>query len=111
MRFLVDAQLPPALGRYLAARSQTAEHVHDIGMGDATDREVWRYAKEGDAILVTKDEDFVTLQLLDASGPAVIWIRVGNTTNRALLEKMDRHISSIENLLKKGERLIEVGRQ
>lgn len=32
MRFLVDAQLPPALARWLAAQGHEAEHVGDIGM-------------------------------------------------------------------------------
>jgi predicted nuclease of predicted toxin-antitoxin system len=29
MRFLVDAQLPPALARWLAANGHTVEHVAD----------------------------------------------------------------------------------
>jgi predicted nuclease of predicted toxin-antitoxin system len=78
-------------------------------MGDAEDREIWRYAKESDAVLVTKDDDFVTLQLLDSSGPPVLWIRVGNATKRVLLERVDRRISSIESMLEEGERLIEIG--
>lgn len=39
MRFLVDAQLPPALARLLTARGHHADHVTDIGRGDAPDRE------------------------------------------------------------------------
>ena len=44
MRFLVDAQLPPALARYLAAGGQEAEHVADIGLGGAKDQAIWEYA-------------------------------------------------------------------
>jgi len=32
MRFLVDAQLPPALARTLEAGGHEAEHVADIGL-------------------------------------------------------------------------------
>ena len=109
MRFLVDAQLPPALARYLAARQHTAEHVYDIGMGDAPDREVWHYASINNAVLVTKDDDFVTFRMAHDDGPAVVWIRLGNTTNRVLLEAMDKSVATIEKLLVEGERLIEVG--
>ena len=38
MRFLVDAQLAPALARWLAGRGHTAKHVADLGMAGASDR-------------------------------------------------------------------------
>lgn len=41
MRFLVDAQLPPALARYLTAAGHQAEHVYDIDMGEASDLAIW----------------------------------------------------------------------
>ncbi len=58
MRFLVDAQLPPALARLIAERGHVAEHITDIGPGDAPDRDLWRYALAHQAVIVTKDEDF-----------------------------------------------------
>lgn len=42
MRFLVDAQLPPALARLLASHGHVAEHVADIGLRDADDSPIWR---------------------------------------------------------------------
>lgn len=109
MRFLVDAQLPPALARYLSTRGHAAEHVYDIGMGAAPDREVWSYAASNGSVLVTKDDDFVTRRIIHDDGPAIVWIRVGNTTNQVLFEYMNRYISTIESLLKAGEHLVEVG--
>ncbi|MFZ1575492.1 MAG: DUF5615 family PIN-like protein [Chromatiaceae bacterium] len=44
MRFLVDAQLPPALARWLAQRGHEAEHVLDCGLLDASDRLIWARA-------------------------------------------------------------------
>jgi hypothetical protein len=46
MRFLVDAQLPPALGRWLAEAGHEAKHVEDVGLRDAEDSPIWRYALE-----------------------------------------------------------------
>lgn len=40
MRFLVDAQLPPALARWLVERSHEAEHVFDLGMIKASDPKI-----------------------------------------------------------------------
>jgi predicted nuclease of predicted toxin-antitoxin system len=37
MRFLVDAQLPPALARWLTAKGHDAVHIADLGMRAASD--------------------------------------------------------------------------
>jgi hypothetical protein len=59
VRFLIDAQLPPALARRLVALGHLADHVADIGMEAAADRAIWRKAAELDAVIITKDEDFI----------------------------------------------------
>jgi Domain of unknown function (DUF5615) len=41
MRFLIDAQLPPALARWLAANGDTAEHVADRQLEAASDSSIW----------------------------------------------------------------------
>jgi predicted nuclease of predicted toxin-antitoxin system len=41
MRFVVDAQLPPALARWLVTQSQAAEHVAGVGLLDAEDHPIW----------------------------------------------------------------------
>lgn len=58
MRFLVDAQLPPALARLLTSVGHHAEHAADINMLGAADADLWKYALTNQAVLVTKDEDF-----------------------------------------------------
>jgi predicted nuclease of predicted toxin-antitoxin system len=60
VRFLIDAQLPPALARLLNDRAHVAEHVNGIGLGQSLDRDLWRYALEHEAAIVTKDEDLPT---------------------------------------------------
>ena len=78
-------------------------------MGSAPDREIWDYAVRNSAVLVTKDDDFVALKTMGKGGPPVIWIRLGNTTNRVLFAYMDRSFEIILSLLEKGEELVEVG--
>lgn len=58
MRFLVDAQLPPALFRWRVAQGHDAEHVADHGLQAAPDTAIWDYAKASSAAIVTKGEDF-----------------------------------------------------
>lgn len=40
MKFLVDAQLPPALARWLVVQGFRAEHVMDIEMDAASDEAI-----------------------------------------------------------------------
>ncbi|MFE8033083.1 DUF5615 family PIN-like protein [Thiohalocapsa marina] len=58
MRLLVDAQLPPALARWLSAQDDPADHVVDLGMDAVADRLIWQGAEQEGAVMVTKDEDF-----------------------------------------------------
>jgi predicted nuclease of predicted toxin-antitoxin system len=44
MRFVVDAQLPPALAKYVASQGHQAEHVFDLDMAGAEDSAIWDYA-------------------------------------------------------------------
>ncbi len=64
MRFVVDAQLPPALARRLETLGHTAEHVADRGMASASDNVIRDYAASVGAVIVTKDEDFAIRGLL-----------------------------------------------
>ena len=54
MRFLVDAQLPPALARWLVGKGHEAEHLADCGLAEASDRPIWRYALDAGAVILTK---------------------------------------------------------
>ena len=108
VRFLVDAQLPPALARLLEEHGHVAEHVTEIGPADAPDRDLWLYALEHGAVLVTKDEDFADMVATGAEAPSVVWIRVGNTRRAALLAWFEPLIDQIVEMVSEGSRLIEL---
>ena len=107
-RFLVDAQLPPALARWLSAAGHEAEHVADRGLQSASDQAVWDHATSSDAVLVTKDEDFASRLLVEGSGPVIVWVRLGNTRTRDLLGWFEARLDQVEAALERGERLIEL---
>lgn len=108
MRFLIDAQLPPALARLLAAHGHTAEHVVDIGLRHAEDSLIWAHALTHQAILVTKDEDFPQRMRQTQTSPVIVWLRIGNTSRRALLDWFEPLLPQIETLVSQGDRLIEI---
>lgn len=108
MRFLVDAQLPPALARWLAAQGHDAEHVADRDMEAVSDSVIWDHAAASLAAIVTKDEDFAQRRLLAPVGPAVVWIRLPNTRRRDLLRWFEAALPAVLAALALGETLIEV---
>lgn len=106
MIFLIDAQLPPALGRWLRARGSEALHVAELGLAAASDASIAAYAEAQHMVLISKDEDFVVLRLPDRF--AFVWLRCGNATNAVLTAWLEPRWSEIAALLTRGERFVEV---
>ncbi len=77
-------------------------------MARAPDSHIWRKAAELDAVLVTKDADFITLRALKGEGPAVVWIRIGNTTRHVLLRRIETSLAEIVAALARGEHVVAV---
>jgi predicted nuclease of predicted toxin-antitoxin system len=58
MKFLLDANMPRAALRVLIEAGHVAEHVRDLGLGNATDERIDQLAQTEGWILVTRDLDF-----------------------------------------------------
>lgn len=110
MRFLVDAQLPPALASWLGENGFAATPLRDVGLRDSDDGSIWNFATAGDWTVLTKDEDFVARCLTTSGAPAVVWLRIGNCTNRTLVAWLSPLLAGIVARLHAGERLVEVRR-
>jgi predicted nuclease of predicted toxin-antitoxin system len=108
VRLLVDAQLPPALARWLASQGHEAEHLADVGLLEASDSEVWEFARARRAVIVSKDEDFAQRRLLADDGPQILWVRTGNERRAALLARWARVWADAEVALRRGESLVEI---
>ena len=108
MKFLVDAQLPPALVGLLAEAGHEAWHVEDIGLRAAADSSIWQHALELSAVILTKDEDFARRFHQSREAPVIVWLRVGNSSRRALLQWFTPLLPEISQRIREGHRLIEV---
>jgi predicted nuclease of predicted toxin-antitoxin system len=106
----LDAHLSPSLAfwfRRTCAVSCSA--VRELGLREATDRDIYMAAREAQAIIVTKDADF--LRLLERHGPPpqILWLTCGNTSNDRLVQILSAYWPTIATLLRNGEPLVEVG--
>jgi len=98
MKFLVDAQLPPGLAGWLRDRGHEAEHVFDKGMVAATDATIATYAEANGSVLVSKDEDFLYLSQRGNPAGTLLWIRLGNCRNAALIAAIDAQLPDIADM-------------
>ena len=110
MRFLVDAQLPPALARWLGEQGHAATAVRDAGLREADDGSIRNFALSGSWVLITKDDDFVERVLDSSEGPPIVWLRFGNCTNRVLFAWLTPLLPAIVEQLESGQRIVEVKR-
>ena len=108
MNFIVDAQLPPALARWIESRGHAAKHVFDVGLNSAADIVIWEQAQNDQTVIVSKDEDFVDQWLLSVNPAPLVWIRKGNCSNKALLSWLEPLWPETIKRLEQGEKLIEL---
>jgi predicted nuclease of predicted toxin-antitoxin system len=105
----VDAQLSPAIAPWLVENFPvSAQALRDLGLRDATDREIFTAARSASAVVMTKDSDFV--KLLEESGPPpqVVWLTCGNTSNARLKQILTKALPRAIGLLESGEPLVEI---
>ena len=74
MKLLIDHNLSPKLVKRLADVYPDSQHVSEVGMADAPDREVWEYAQKYQLLIVTKDTDFNEFQVVWGFPPKIITI-------------------------------------
>lgn len=95
MKLLFDQNLSPRLTQKLADIFPNGIHIRNIGMRDATDTEIWNYAKQNDFTIVSKDSDFQQRSLLYGHPPKFVWLRVGNCPMKTVEELLRKHSVSI----------------
>ena len=112
MEIWVDAQLPPKLALSIQqAFSLTARHVESLGMVTASDLSIFMSARKADAIVLTKDTDFVRLLEREGPPPRILWLTTGNMSNSELWLVLTSHWHEAMAHFAAGESLVEIGRR
>lgn len=110
MTILVDAHLSPAIATWITTTFNIpAVALRDLGLRDASDHEIFMAARRERAIVMTKDSDFSLLLERYGPPPQVIWLTCGNTSNTNLKIILASTLQQALDLLKNGEKLVEVG--
>lgn len=86
MKLLLDENLSRRLVPFLQREYPGTSQVVLIGMESASDKEVWRFAKQEDFVIVTRDADFQELSLVWGQPPKVIRLKTFNQSRAATLK-------------------------
>jgi len=95
MKLLFDQNISFRIVNKITDVFPNSKQVRELGLDDATDFEIFDYAKNKGFTIVTFDADFSGISVLKGFPPKIIWIRTGNIKT-----------NSIELLLKKNSKLI-----
>jgi predicted nuclease of predicted toxin-antitoxin system len=110
MKLWIDAQLSPALAKWITENFANIEAtaVRELGLRDADDPVIFFSAREAEAVVITKDSDFLELQNRHGPRPKIIWLTCGNTSNTALKSILAGNLQKAVDLLESGETLVEI---
>ena len=108
MKLLVDNQLPLALAVHLRGWGLDCIHVLEVALSSADDPVIWDKARADGRIVVTKDEDFLLLASRPGDTGRMVWVRLGNCRNAALIAAFDRARDALVQAMQAGQRVIEL---
>ena len=100
MKFLLDAQLPLRLARWMRKQGHDVLHTRDLPHGNRTeDRDINRISLREQRTVVTKDRDFVDTLLLHQTPHQLLLISTGNISNAELLDLFEDNLDAIVSSL------------
>ena len=85
--YWLDAQLPPALAPWLTHTfGVEAYSAAYLGLRDAEDEVIFQAARQADAIIISKDSDFLERLVRLGPPPRLLYVTCGNTTKARLTD-------------------------
>jgi predicted nuclease of predicted toxin-antitoxin system len=100
MKFLVDAQLPPALCSLLRSAGHDALHTRELPTQNRTPDEIINdLSLKEQRVVVSKDTDFYYSHLLQHKPWKLLLVRTGNMSTRDLKRLFEAHLPAIVQLL------------
>lgn len=104
-----DAMLPPALAPWLTQTFGVAAYsAAYLGLRDADDEVIFQAAKQANAIIVSKDSDFLERLVRFGPPPRLLYVTCGNTSKDHLIQLFTQHFASVQQLFLSGEAIVEI---
>ncbi len=94
IEFWIDLNLPPKMATWLKEEFHVlAKSFAELGFGETEDAVVYKTAAKNSntIIITTKDIDFINLQNDIGHPPKILYLNVGNVSNKQLREIISKH--------------------
>lgn len=88
MKLLFDQNISFRLIKKIKPIFPNADQVRHLGLENASDQQIWLYAKTHGYTIVTFDADFLDIAQIKGIPPKIIWLRMGNTTTDAIVDAL-----------------------
>ncbi len=96
MKFIVDAQLPKILARWLSAKGFDAIHTLDLPEKNKTSDEfINELSIREKRIVISKDSDFYDRYFRKLEPHKLIYLTTGNISTEELIQLFDRNLDRI----------------
>jgi predicted nuclease of predicted toxin-antitoxin system len=106
----LDEHLSPLLAPWIEQNfGMECRHVRGLKLAHALDREIFEAARKVDAVLLTKDADFIAILERLGPPPRILWLTCGNTSNANLKRLLERNLRAATEALEIGEPIVEIG--
>ena len=112
LEFWIDMNLPPIMVSWLVNDfNVSAKSFYDLGFAVADDSEVYKTAakQSNSVIITTKDVDFINLSKEIGPPPKILYLNIGNISNKMLKQIIYKHFSEVIKMFVETDKyLIEI---
>lgn len=95
MKLLFDQNISHRILSLLSEKYIGSTSVKDENLINASDFQIWEFAKNHGFIIVTQDSDFNELNTLYGFPPKIIWIRTGNIKTQSIVDLLSFYETEI----------------
>jgi predicted nuclease of predicted toxin-antitoxin system len=99
MRLLFDQNISYRIHNQLHSSFSECKSVRDLDLVDATDHEIWNFARSNDYHILTFDADFSDIASILGVPPKIVWLRTGNMPTKLLVDLLKKHETVIKDFI------------
>lgn len=91
MKLLLDQNISFRLVAKLSKDFPGTNQVKSLGPENSSDKEIWEFARDNDAAILTFDADFYDYSVVWGHPPKIVWLRTGNMTSAQIQKMLIKH--------------------
>jgi len=108
MKLLFDQNISFRLVNKITNIFPNSRQVRELGLENASDSDIFDFAKKNEFTIVTFDSDFCGISVLRGFPPKIIWIRTGNITTNNIEKLLNTKSALILDFLKEDYACLEI---